>query len=203
VAASHPLGPHSSLYIVVSPTARTDASWPPRGYAGPSGRLDVVARAAAAAVSIERGAAVAGLLLGPPRPPLTLLVDSTCIGGLGERGVMEVFRGLILGRRRGRCLALPWGPERLIHEALRAGYRLYLLEERGRDIASVPGALEGRAAYLAGAHLDPPPEVLAHARRAAAASVSLGPRSLLTSHVFAYIATLRVVRGHSAASDII
>ncbi len=183
----------TALYIVVSPTARTDASWPPRGYAGPSGRLDVVARAAVASLSIERAAAFAGLLLGPPRPPVAVLASGECVEAAGgERGVMEAFRRLLMGRRVGGCMALPWGAERLLHEARRLGFRVYTLEEGGADVSRVPGALRGRAAFLAGAHLDPPPGVLALARRLSEARVSVGPRSLLTSHVLAFLAALRV-----------
>ncbi len=187
---------YTAVYIVISPTARTDASWPPRGYAGPSGRLDVLARAALAALTIEPEALFAGVLLGPPRPPITLLLDQGCLAP-SERGVMEVFRSLLLGRRRGSCTALPWSAERLLHQARRAGFRLYVLSEGGVDIAEVPGVLDRGAAFLAGAHLDPPTDVVRAARGLGAVEVSVGPLSLLTSHVLAYLATLRRVAGAS------
>ncbi|MEB2835770.1 MAG: hypothetical protein GSR80_001299 [Desulfurococcales archaeon] len=185
----------TGVYVVVSPTARTAPDWPARGYAGPSGRLDVLARAALAAVEAEPGSVFAGVLLGPPRPPGILLVSRACIAGAAsERGVMEVFRRLLSGKRIGGCEALWEPPERLFHELGRRGYRVYILEEGGVDVSRVPGALEAGAAFVAGAHLDVPPEVLSAARRYSQARVSVGPRSLLVSHVIAFLGVARTAR---------
>jgi len=184
-----------TVYVVVSPTARTSPDWPPRGYAGPSGRLDVIARAALAAAEAEPGSVVAGVLLGPPNPPVTLLVGSSCVGtGVGDRGVMEVFRRLMARGTMGDCIALRAGPDWLLHTLARLGYEIYILGEGGVDVSEVPGILEGRAAFIAGAHLDPPEWVLRLARRYARATVSVGPKSLLTSHVIAFLGLARGLR---------
>jgi tRNA (pseudouridine54-N1)-methyltransferase len=186
----------TAVYIVVSPTARTSPDWPSRGYAGPSGRLDVIARTVLAALEAEPGSVVAGVLLGPPNPPITMIIGAPCIeGDPGERGVMEVFRRLLKRGAVDECTALRAGPEWLLHAVKRLGYSIYILEEGGLDIAEVPWALEERAAFLAGAHLDPPGWVLGIARRYARASISVGPRSLLTSHVVALLGLARRARG--------
>ena len=189
------LGGATGVYVVVSPTARTAPDWPAKGYAGPSGRLDVLARAALAAVEVEPGSVFAGVLLGPPRPPRILLVTRACLAGAAsERGVMEVFRRLLASRGVRGCGALGEPPERLFHELGRRGYRIYILEEGGADVSGVPGALEAGAAFVAGAHLDVPPEVLSAASRYSQARVSVGPRSLLVSHVIAFLGAVRAAR---------
>jgi len=186
----------TTVYIVVSPTARTSPDWPPRGYAGPSGRLDVIARTVLAALEAEPGSAVTGILLGPPNPPVTVVIGAPCIEqSRGERGVMEVLRRILNWGVLGKCAALRAGPEWLLHTLKRLGYRIYVLEERGLDIARIPRALEGKTAFIAGAHVDPPEWVLRIARRYAEASVSVGPRSLLTSHVVAFLGLARRARG--------
>ena len=196
MSSADPLEDASALYIVVSPTARTSPDWPARGYAGPSGRLDVVARALAAALTAEPTAAAAGVLLGPPRPPVTVIVDSTCVEpGSWEREVMNLIRGLLLGRPRGRCEAIREGLEWLLLRARRLGFRVYLLSEGGRDLACLPGVTRGRAAFVAGAHLDLPRGELAVAKRYSAAEVSVGPKSLLTSQVFAFLGLARRLEG--------
>ncbi len=180
----------SSVYIVVSPTAVTEPSFPARGYAGASGRLDVVARAMAAPLHAEPEAVSVGVLLGPPRPPVAIAGTSACLGGR-ERSAVHAIRLALSGRPPSGCWASGEGLEYVLHRASRHGFRVVVLKEDGVDVASAPWALKGRRAYVAGAHVDMPPEQERIVLRYSRGTVSLGPVSLLTSHALAYIAWSR------------
>jgi len=166
-----------NLYIIVSPTAKTLPLWPPKGYAGPSGRLDVIARAL---LAVEEGSQAVAILLGPPEPPKTLHYDPARCRLRSERQAMQEIARALLGRDS--CLRLdPRSPEQVLHEeAKRRG--LVVLSEDG-DPRPPP---RGKA-YLLGAHVDPPEDIMEMARRIAVATVRIGPNRYHTSHVIAYV----------------
>jgi len=167
----------NNLYIIVSPTARTLPLWPPKGYAGPSGRIDVIARAF---LAVEEGSQALAILLGPPEPPKTLHYDPAKCKLRSERQAVHEIARALLGK--GSCVRLdPRSPEQVLHEeAKRRG--LILLGEEGD-----PGATPGGKAYLLGAHLDPPEDIMEKARRIAEATVRIGPNRYHTSHVIAFV----------------
>ena len=177
-------------YMVVSHTARTDDKFPLRGYAGPSGRLDVIARSLVAA-SLTRGSVFIASLLGPPDPP-KLLVFRGC-GIASERAAMLEIRKLLGGRGSGCGLLLDCWPEEAIAAAKRAGYRVVVLDEGGADISRVRAALEGKALFVLGPHVDPPRDLWRKIIRLSDYVVSIGPVSLHTSHVILYLAWARGV----------
>lgn len=186
----------NSAYIVISPTATTSPNFPLRGYAGASGRLDVVARSMTAPLHFEATAVSIGILLGPPNPPVTVAGYRECLGP-GERSAVEAIRRALHGRPPRGCIALRAGHDFILHALERAGFELVYLSEKGEDISRSPGVARCRCAYLAGAHVDVPPSIEADIIRSAKAVVSIGPRSLLTSHVFAFLAWFRSVTAGS------
>jgi len=169
--------PANNLYIIISPTARTLPTWPPKGYAGPSGRLDVIARSF---LALQSGSEAYAILLGPPDPPKTIYYNpSSCTLKSERQAMMEIARALL---GRGRCVSLvDKMPERILYEAAKER-GLTLLEEEGRSGGPRPGS-----AYLLGAHVDPPEDIMRVARRLAVERLSIGPYSYHTSHVIAYI----------------
>jgi len=166
-----------NLYIIVSQTARTLPLWPPRGYAGPSGRLDVIARAF---LAVQEGSQALAILLGPPEPPKTLHYDPARCKLRSERHAMQEIARALLGRHT--CLRPdPRSPEQILHdEAKKRG--LILLHENGDPDPPPPGS-----AYLLGAHIDPPEDIMGRARRLSRATVRIGPYKYHTSHVIAYV----------------
>ncbi|MCX8195748.1 MAG: hypothetical protein N3F67_01495 [Acidilobaceae archaeon] len=178
----------SGAYVIVSPTGATKP-FALRGYAGSSGRLDVVARCIIAS-SIEPSAAVYALLLGPPNPPKLLVAPAGCCAGLRELELMaDMSRALKRGE--GEWLHVrDQGLEELLGWLSR-DHEIVLLEERGKNALLYRELVLGRKAMFLGSHLDMPPEALSLVRRYAKASVSVGPRSLHADHVVAFLAWLR------------
>ncbi len=181
-----------SAYVIISPTATTSPNFPHKGYAGPSGRLDVVARAMTAPLHFERDALAIGILLGPPRPPIIVMGYKDCLG-LGERAAIEAIRRALRGRPPQGCIALAAGHDFILHVLVKSGFTIVYLNEKGDDISARPGAINCRCAYFAGAHVDVPPQIESDILRVARETVSVGPMSLLTSHVFAFVAWLRMM----------
>ncbi len=181
-----------SAFLVVSATARTSPEGIPlRGYAGPSGRLDVVARAFEAVV--ERDSLALALLLGPPNPPLLVAASWECRAGLGgERGFVRAFAEAFRGRG---CLQLyPGVSLRDLLSMASRRMRVVLLSEGGVDVGSREAleALCSRALFILGSHVDMPQAEEEVARSYADAVVSVGPLSYHTEHVIAFIETLRM-----------
>ncbi len=184
-----------SAYIVLSPTAATSPDFPLKGYAGPSGRLDVVARAMTAPLHFDREAVSIGILLGPPRPPLTIMGYRDCLGS-GERSAMTALRLALQGRPPKGCMAVKAGHDFILHVLAKSGFNIIYLSEKGEDLALKPDVVECRCAYFAGAHVDIPPNIESDILESAKAIISIGLRSLLTSHVFAFIAWLRGIAAY-------
>ncbi|MEN2999583.1 MAG: hypothetical protein ABDH61_03315 [Acidilobaceae archaeon] len=178
----------SSAYVIVSSTGVT-RPFSLRGYAGASGRLDVIARSILA-LSLEPSSLLYALLLGPPGPPKVIVAPPSCCIGLTELEIMaEISRALKRGE--GDWVQVrEQGAEELLYQ-LSKQYELVLLEERGRNALKERWLIAGRKAMILGSHVDMPPEVLALARRYARASISVGPRSLHADHVIAFLAWLR------------
>jgi tRNA pseudouridine-54 N-methylase len=180
------------LFIVVSATARTSPDIPLRGYAGPSGRLDVVARAFEAIA--EEGGLGVGVLLGPPSPPVTVTAGKRCIEEVGgERGFVRAYREALLGGAT--CLRAYRGVGlRDVLSIASRSHTVIILSEEGLDVGD-PGALEavrGRAAFVLGSHVDMPPEEERVASAYARLRVSVGPLSYHTEHVIAFIEAVRL-----------
>ena len=182
------------VYVVISPTARTDGNYLAKGYAGPSGRLDVVARSYLA-IS-ESSFKFYALLLGPPRAPRILLAPSECRSKVSsERSFMveasKALRGL------DSCFkVIEGGVETLSYILSKETSSVLLLREEGGDVSRHLRELCGdRPAFIAGSHIDPPEDVARYIERSLKpVKVSVGPLSLHTDHVFGYISLLRIGR---------
>jgi tRNA (pseudouridine54-N1)-methyltransferase len=203
-AAQEVLGNADTIYIVISPTARTKGDFPSRGYAGHSGRLDVVARAAASALYFDEKTAFVAVLLGPPEPPKTLVITRRCLSAseLGERTIMNLFRRLLKrGSHRG-CLALDLGISEVLYIISKLEFETIYLHEGGDDVEEVIDVvIRGRKAFVLGSHVDIPKDYEIIVRKYAMRTVSVGPKSLLTSHVILYLSLIRTLKRATCYSE--
>ncbi|BAA79775.1 conserved hypothetical protein [Aeropyrum pernix K1] len=181
-----------SLYVVISPTGRTDGNIPARGYAGPSGRLDVIARAYNAI--LEPNATLAALLMGGPLPPRLLIAPLSCKDIVrSERSFMIEASRALRGRRS--CFTVNDEGVEALASLLRRFKPRILLAEKGGDISSHWGEMcSSSPTFIAGSHLDPPHGLIKHLERSLGGflRVSVGPLSLHTDHVFLLVSALRL-----------
>ena len=172
-----------TIYIIVSPTARTDTDYPLRGYAGPSGRIDEIARSM---VSIARGKSLLiAVLLGPPNPPVTIVYGyrEGCMFS-GEREAIQHIRKSMQGKSR--CIERhDIGVRDVVSIISRAGFETILLAEDGEDISELP-RIKPRA-YLLGAQIDIPEHIINDIGNYIDAKASIGPLSYQSSQVIAYL----------------
>lgn len=169
------------IYIVISPTARTDGKIPVKGYAGPTGRLDEIARDI---LSLRnKGSLLIASLLGPPNPPKTLFYQSRTCSLVSERQVItEIKKAFDSKSTCVRILPLP--PEDLLAIVRKLGYRVVLLTETGSGKIPIHA---NKIAYLMGSHIDVPDELLNVLVKYVEIKASIGPLSYQTSQVIAYL----------------
>ncbi len=192
-----------AAFLIVSPTGRTSPdNIPLRGYAGPSGRLDVVARAFEAVVE-DKALAVA-VLLGPPEPPVTVVADSRCRARLGgERGFIQWYLKALTGGSGCPQVFRGVGLRDVLSLASRS-HRIVYLREGGVDVMEGK-ALEtvcSKALFVLGSHLDIPPGEERVVRSYSDLEVSLGPVSYHTEHAVAFIEAIRLSSACSRETDI-
>ena len=179
-----------SLFVVVSPTAAT-GGFRLKGYAGSSGRLDVIARCIMV-VQLYPSSGFLGVLLGPPSPPKVLFMKTwECPGFRSERHVMvEIARAL--ARSSSGCIeVLDVDFERLVHVVSESGFRAVLLREDGVNAFRNPDLVGGRAAFYLGSQIDMPSWAEDVVRRYGAVTVSLGPLSVHSEHAIIAVLSLR------------
>lgn len=183
----------TAVFLIVSPTGRTSPdNIPPRGYAGPSGRLDVVARAFEAVV--EDGALAAAVLLGPPEPPITVIADTGCRARLrGERGFIEGYLRALRSESSCPRVFRGVGLRDVLSLASRT-HRIVYLREGGVDVMEgrVLEAICSKALFVLGSHIDIPPGEESVVRSYTDLEISLGPISYHTEHAIAFIEALRL-----------
>ena len=180
-----------AVYIVVSPTARTEADFPLKGYAGPSGRLDVIARSYLALW--EEGSLFQAMLLGGPRGPSLLTVPWSCRSRVrSEKSfVLEYVRAV---KGSSSCMSLEGldEPLSLFRRLKRRGYRLIYLHEEGEDVSRSRDVCSDNVAFVAGSHIDVPERIHRFLVSASHRILSISrSRSYHTDHVIAYISSLR------------
>lgn len=177
------LANYSQVYIIYSPTAVTTPEYPSKGYAGPTGRLDVLARAA---LAVEPGSLLILVPAGPPRGETLLAYDPASCRITSERQAMEELRRALAGR--GDCVSLiDYSFERVLFLASKTHELVYLREDGDPG----PHRARGRT-YVLGSHVDLPAEVEAMVLRYAGSVESIGVRSYHTSHVIAYLEWTRL-----------
>lgn len=177
---------NKNIYIIVSSTGRTQPTWPLKGYAGPSGRLDVIARSM---TTIRKPSELYAILLGPPTPPLVLrYTPSGCILSTEKQAMIEIARAML---GKSSCITVEdVEPEQLIMQ-LSKNKGLILLSEEGKRTGKPPSG----KAFLLGAHIDPPRRYKDMGARLAEDVISIGPLSYHTSHVIAYLEWARLACG--------
>ena len=169
------------IYIIISPTARTDGKIPHKGYAGPTGRLDEIARDILSLRNKE--SLLIASLLGPPNPPKTLLYQSSKCNLVSERQVISEIRRAF--NDKSECIRiLSVDPQDLLSIIKKQGYRIVLLTETGSE--RIPIHAE-KIAYLMGSHVDIPDELLKVLEKYVEIKASIGPLSYQTSQVIAYL----------------
>ncbi len=186
------------IYLMISPTARTSPDFPLRGYAGPSGRLDVIARSITTLLSLPKfeDELFLSVLLGPPKPPKALFVTRSCVSGRpSEKSLMEIFRKLLLVNEYKGCLALSLSPEEVITIIKRNEFKLIYLYEKGEDISDNLNLItDKKVAFITGSHVDLPEDLNRFLKKVKAKEISLGPKSLLLSHALFYVHYLRLLK---------
>lgn len=176
----------ASLYIVILPKARTTGDYPERGYAGPSGRLDVAARAYQA---ILDGGGLLSLLLGGPGLPVALYSPPDCKEARSERGFMIEAKRALKGYRS--CFTATRLESPIdVFKAMKNRPLVYLIEG-GEDVSRVPEILFENPAIVLGGHVDPPEWLDLWLRKHSSRLVSVGPRSLQADHVVFFVSWLR------------
>ena len=190
--ASRVVGEARLAFIVVSHTASVENISRVKGYAGRTGRLDVVVRSLL--VTSYLNSAIFYGVLERYEPPILLCYRGSCGPFSSEKeALIEVIRAL---KGRSPCLqACRAGLEDIVVALKSAGYRVYLLHEKGKDYSGIPGFPKPRSAFILGPHVDLPSDRLREIEALCDEKVSVGPVSLLTSHVIAFIGWLMDVRG--------
>ncbi len=184
------MGRCEGVYVVVSATARGDGLFPFKGYAGASGRVDVVARCFNAASLVDPGACIVGFLLGSPAPKALVGLPGCC-GGFSERGLIVEFSRVLRGGSSGFLSALEVGFESFLNMLVGNGFKIVLLDEKGYNVMGEPRLACGRAAFFLGSHVDMPGWVEGSVRGFASSTLSIGPYSLHSEHVIAFLGWLR------------
>ena len=171
------------IYIIISPTARTDFQYPAKGYAGPSGRIDEIARSI---LSLTRPSSlIIAILMGPPNPPVTIIYyrKPSCIF-MSER---EVVYSIRKAPKDSTCIRIEYISARDIVSLLAGmGYKIMLLSEQGVDISELKPKMP-RLAFLLGAHVDIPKHIIEDVEGYIVNRVSIGPLSYQASQVIAYL----------------
>ncbi|MEM1927614.1 MAG: hypothetical protein QXS85_02620 [Acidilobaceae archaeon] len=178
----------NSIYCVVSPTATT-SPFKPRGYASSAGRIDIVARCMYVLSAFSGRVCFMGALLGPPSPP-KLVLDTKPRYSSEREAAVELSRALKRGGS-GSILVLEESIEKVLLEAKRLGFALTLLREDGVSVLENLSLIEGRRLFLLGSQVDIPEHIESYAISLGASVVSVGPVSLHTEHVIAFIEWLR------------
>lgn len=178
------------IFILKASSAVTSPDFGPAGLAS-AGRMDVVARAAIAALSLRSGvrrdAVVYAVLEGPPKPPVTIefrgwelkcLPLSEAELGLLIRKLLrgEAVRGAVAWRSSFREVVLQ------LLERMGVDHVIYL-HEHGVDVSTIE--LGGKLAMILGDHRGIDPATEDWLRSLGVRWVSLGPTPYFTEHCIA------------------
>ena len=174
-----------NLFIVASSTAFLPKRLPIRGYAGHTGRMDVIIRSIIACAGGDYS--FYGLLCGRENDGVcpAIIVDD-CSRLPLDIGEHELVSKLVKGDSAILDVE-PVSIEHLAWSLSKKDYRFVLLEETGRGLCqrSVVGILGSGAAlaFLLGGHLGFPEVILRVFRRYRILRVNVGPYSFHTSNV--------------------
>ncbi len=179
----------SNLFAVQSRTARIDGRIPVRGYAGHTGRLDVVVRSMLASL-LRRGNCFIGIIGDEPKEKVFIAT------GLPPRVSSErdLFLYLMKCREKKECSSIHWvdlGSQYVFNKVFKRGFTFYYLSEEGEDYCSYEKNLKPHGnVFILGSHVDVSPRFAGIIRGYSPRSISIGPVSMHTSHVIVYISTI-------------
>lgn len=173
-------------FVIVSPTAITSPDFPPKGVAGSTGRLDVIARSILSALKLSKdkreNIVLKALLLGPPNPPLLLEVYGRSVkeNFTNELEVIEAIRKTMKGLELDGFHIRRIDFKKLLEEVIDEHERIYYLKENGKIFTrSIKPAKT--IAFILGSHVDIPLEYEGIMDRMNIERISLGSISYLTS----------------------
>ncbi|MFN4045968.1 MAG: hypothetical protein ACK4H7_01335, partial [Acidilobaceae archaeon] len=168
-----------------------DGLFPVRGYAGVSGRVDVLARCFSVTSLVDPEACIVGFLLGS-KAPKALVGLPGCCGGFRERDLIVEFSRVLRGDSSRFLGALEVDFKVFLDLLVDKGFKVLLLSEKGYNVMEEPQLVCGRVALFLGSHVDMPGWVEDQVRRFASSTLSIGPYSLHSEHVIAFLGWLRM-----------
>ncbi len=188
-------------FVVKASQAYVSCTMEPRALA-PYGRLDVVARAAIAALSTRRGlrrdTRFYAVLEGCRPGPLTLELDGGSMDRvlLSEGDFGELVRDLACGVAIRGAALYEGGFRELVNRLVRewGRERVFYMHERGVDVSEVE--IRPPAAFILGDHMGLEPAAEGWLRSLGTAWVSVGATAYFTEHVITFIHAL--LDGHVA-----
>jgi len=189
------------IFVLKANNARTDHKFHLKGLPSTGGRMDIVCRCISRALlyhssnSPRKDTAFYAVLLGPPSPPKTVIIDGAEIEKLkpDEISIARLIREALKQFKEGKIVANKgiyvnrMGFEEVVSDFAKKGYNLIYLHEKGTDIRKISFFSNKVYVFILGDHigLDRGDEVLLE--RLNALKVSVGPRSLLGSHCIAIV----------------
>ncbi|MCE4606681.1 MAG: hypothetical protein F7B59_05020 [Desulfurococcales archaeon] len=176
-----------------SPTAHLKESLPIKGYAGHSGRFDVIVRSILASAVNEKECFIGFLGGHVERSNIKTLIvpDTFRLRSLSEKSVfLLIYRCFINNHTCENILISEIEPAFLINKLRKDSYNLFLLDENGDDYCKHLGKMvPGKSVFIMGAHEDIPVETLNFFEKYSA-KISIGPIPLHTSQVITYLSTV-------------
>lgn len=187
-----PPGKARRIFVVKASMAVTSPDFNPAGLAS-AGRMDVVARAAIAALSLKSGVRedvlFYAVLEGPPRPPVTIELRGWELRRLplSEAEVGLLIQKLLRGEAVEGVVARKTGFREVVLGLLKClgVSRVIYLHEHGVDIESLE--LGGRLAMILGDHRGVDSATESWLRSLGIRWVSLGPTPYFTEHCITYV----------------
>ncbi len=172
-------------FVIVGTSARTSGDFELKGFAGASGRMDVIAVSMIGALSYPKprsDVVFIAVLEGPPSPPVTIIVKGWEVRRVPESEV-EVGRYIRDALRGEFHEEFPIHVEKMSFEAVisklrRDGFDVYYLHEKGEDIWNIK--LPENIALVLGDHIGLPPEHEKVLDRQGVKRLRLGPRVYLS-----------------------
>ncbi|MEB3755695.1 MAG: hypothetical protein GSR79_02360 [Desulfurococcales archaeon] len=176
-----------------SPTAHIREGLPINGYAGHSGRFDVIVRSILAS-AINEKSCFTGFLGGNTKRNGTktlMIFDTLRLRSLSEKSLFIMLYRCFRNKHKCENIIIEEiDYSFLINKLRKTGYSLFLLDEKGDDYCRhLREIITGKNAFIMGAHEDIPIETLSFFEKYSA-KISIGPKSLHTSHVITYLSTV-------------
>ena len=191
--------------------ARTSPDFSLNDLPGSGGRLDLVARCVTQALwlshRLRSDTSCFAVLNGPPSPPVTIAFYASLLQRVSpdERNVASWIKLALKQLQRSPNLkewvkvqrgiaVMRCGIEELVSDLRSAGFSIYVLHEKGKDVAKIE--FDANSCFVLGDHLGLPKKIENFLlRKCDATKVSLGPTSYLASSCIAIINYLLDRRG--------